>query len=356
MIRIIIKIHQPKPTVNWKFEYAGNFIFRDGEPDRILTGCGHIDVSGLAPVYHWWLTDHLGNVRVVSDSLGTISQTNHYAPYGDEIGVNTFAFTMGSLTPYQATENLFRYGAKEWNETFSDYDFLARYFSTNYARFSSQDPLSEKYYHLSPYAYCAGNPIKYIDNDGQKTRIYISKNLPGHAFLTTGEGSNTILYTYGRYGALNTSSGLTSGGATPRGEGVFGRFSKEATYKYLESLMLEDKFDIFEINNIDEKKVELYYNSIFYSSNLQPSDPLKTSYNNPDYKVIDTYCLMSNNCVTTTRRGVSFAGGNLWSNTVIPYIFGVELSIQSYLSEDVTKIKDPELFVEELLRSFYKHD
>lgn len=84
--------------------------------------------------------------------------------------------------------------------------------------------------HLSPYAYCAGNPMKYIDKDGQKTRIYISKNLPGHAFLTTGEGSNTIVYTYGRYGALNESSGQTSGGATPRGEGVFGRLSKEAAY------------------------------------------------------------------------------------------------------------------------------
>ena len=154
------------PEVNWKFEYVGNIIFRNGYPNRILTDSGHIDVSGSSPVYHWWLTDHLGNVMVVADSLGTISQTNHYAPYGDEIGVNTVAFTMGSLTPYQATENLFRYGAKEWNKTFSDYDFLARYFSTDYARFTSQDPLSEKYYHLSPYAYCAGNPMRYVDPTG----------------------------------------------------------------------------------------------------------------------------------------------------------------------------------------------
>lgn len=342
------------PEVNWKFEYAGNFIFRDGSPNRILTDCGHIDISGLVPVYYWWLTDHLGNVRVVSDSLGTISQTNHYDPYGGEIEVKNFTYTMGSFTPYNATENLFRYGAKEWNKTFSDYDFSARYFSTDYAHFSTQDPLSEKYYHLSPYAYCAGNPIKYIDDDGQKARIYISNNLPGHAFLTTGEGAQTIVYTYGRYGALNTSSGQTSGRATPRGEGVFGRLSKEAAFEYLERLISEDKFDIFEINNIDEKKVELYYNSIFYSSDLQPSNPLKSSYNNPDYRVIDTYRLMSNNCVTTTRRGVSFAGGNLWSSTVIPYKFGVDLSIQSRLSEDVTKIKDPELFVEELLKSFYE--
>ena len=27
------------------------------------------------------------------------------------------------------------------------------------------DPLSEKYYHISPYAYCAGNPVNLVDPD-----------------------------------------------------------------------------------------------------------------------------------------------------------------------------------------------
>jgi RHS repeat-associated protein len=35
-------------------------------------------------------------------------------------------------------------------------------------RFTTPDPLSEKYYHLSPYAYCANNPIKLIDIDGKE--------------------------------------------------------------------------------------------------------------------------------------------------------------------------------------------
>lgn len=28
------------------------------------------------------------------------------------------------------------------------------------------DPLAERYYHISPYAYCAGNPVRYIDPSG----------------------------------------------------------------------------------------------------------------------------------------------------------------------------------------------
>jgi RHS repeat-associated protein len=34
--------------------------------------------------------------------------------------------------------------------------------------FTTQDPLAEKYYSINPYAYCAGNPIKYIDPDGKQ--------------------------------------------------------------------------------------------------------------------------------------------------------------------------------------------
>lgn len=33
-------------------------------------------------------------------------------------------------------------------------------------KFISIDPLAEKYYHISPYAYCMNNPISYIDPNG----------------------------------------------------------------------------------------------------------------------------------------------------------------------------------------------
>ncbi|MDR2040593.1 MAG: hypothetical protein LBQ60_21975 [Bacteroidales bacterium] len=42
-------------------------------------------------------------------------------------------------------------------------------------RFNTPDPLAEKYYHISPYAYVANNPIKYIDPDG-RTIVGLTKN------------------------------------------------------------------------------------------------------------------------------------------------------------------------------------
>lgn len=47
------------------------------------------------------------------------------------------------------------------------YDFHARQYNPVIGLFSSMDPLCEKYYHISPYAYCAGNPINAVDPDGK---------------------------------------------------------------------------------------------------------------------------------------------------------------------------------------------
>ena len=37
-------------------------------------------------------------------------------------------------------------------------------------RFSTEDPMAEKYYSISPYAYCANNPILFIDPDGMQLK------------------------------------------------------------------------------------------------------------------------------------------------------------------------------------------
>ena len=46
------------------------------------------------------------------------------------------------------------------------YDFGARFYTPAIPRWTTPDPLSEKYYNLSPYAYCAGNPVNLVDPSG----------------------------------------------------------------------------------------------------------------------------------------------------------------------------------------------
>ena len=43
-------------------------------------------------------------------------------------------------------------------------------------RFMSVDPLSEKYYSISPYVYCADNPVKHVDPDGKEKLNVLSNN------------------------------------------------------------------------------------------------------------------------------------------------------------------------------------
>ncbi|WP_320935877.1 RHS repeat-associated core domain-containing protein, partial [Bacteroides nordii] len=51
------------------------------------------------------------------------------------------------------------------------YDSGKRFHTSNGIRFISMDPLAEKYYSWSPYAYCMGNPVRFIDPDGNQAII-----------------------------------------------------------------------------------------------------------------------------------------------------------------------------------------
>jgi hypothetical protein len=46
------------------------------------------------------------------------------------------------------------------------YDYGARFYDPGICRFTTMDPMCEKYYHLSPYIYCGNNPVRYVDPSG----------------------------------------------------------------------------------------------------------------------------------------------------------------------------------------------
>ena len=122
-------------------------------------GDGYVtfDITTNTPSYHFYLRDHLGNNRVVMAQNGTVEQVTHYYPFG---GVMRESTNPG-LQPY-------KYGGKELDRTsgLDAYDFGARSYFADRMQWGQMDPLCEKYYDVSPYAYCGGNPIKFSDNSG----------------------------------------------------------------------------------------------------------------------------------------------------------------------------------------------
>ncbi len=107
----------------------------------------------------YYTTDHLGSVRVITDMDGEICQNP-------------------SLDVANASKSEYLYGGKELQTFFGIdwYDSGAR-FQTTHGTFSSLDPMSESYYPISPYAYCAGDPVNLIDPEG---RDWYTNNMTGY--------------------------------------------------------------------------------------------------------------------------------------------------------------------------------
>ena len=139
-------------------DYVGDKIYEDGVLSRILIEGGYVDYSGETPIYQTYLTDHQGNVRVVVDENTAVKQVNHYYPYGALFAESTNS----NVQPYKYNgKELDRMHGLDW------YDHGARHNDAAIGRWHVMDPLCEKYYDVSPYAYCAGDPMNAIDPDGK---------------------------------------------------------------------------------------------------------------------------------------------------------------------------------------------
>ena len=82
-----------------------------------------------------------------------------------------------SSTPYfdYPSFQKFKYNGKELDmmSGLNSYDYGARQYYSVVPGWDRVDPLCEKYYHISPYAYCANNPVNAIDPDGRDAWILV---------------------------------------------------------------------------------------------------------------------------------------------------------------------------------------
>ena len=156
------------------FDYCGNAIYENKVLTKLLVDGGYVSFtkSGtgtnttFTPTYHFYMKDHLGSNRVVASAAGTAEQVNHYYPYGSTYYNES---TVNQRYKYCGKE-LDKMHGLDW------YDSSARYYDHVLGRFQQIDPLAEKYYSWSPYAYCVGNPVNMMDVDGKSPWSKILKS------------------------------------------------------------------------------------------------------------------------------------------------------------------------------------
>ena len=178
-------------------QYRGSLVYtqtagQSGSPiltlDCALTSAGRIvrwtaadgSVSYRSLIH---LRDHLGSVRAVIDGdTGTVIEANDYYPFGKRIPTPV-------TEPVAPTSpNRWHFSGKESQSFLSAaiplLDFGARMYDPLTARWTAQDPLAEKYYAVSPYAYCSANPVNIVDPDGLAWKpLYYNGEYVGYEWI-----------------------------------------------------------------------------------------------------------------------------------------------------------------------------
>ena len=307
------------------YQYRGSLIYtqtagQTGSPaitlDCAVTSAGRIvrentaDGSSTYKVQHY-LRDHLGSVRSVIDGdTGTVIETNDYYPFGKRIPVtNSVAEPVEATTQSATSPDRWLFSSKEsqsfLNASIPLLDFGARMYNPVIARWTASDPLSEKYYGISPYVYCLGNPIVNIDVKGDSVRVYIETVGLGHTWISAGEGDEMVVYTYGRYDHTYKGNALSDG------PGVLVRLSGDKAKEFNDYKQSEGKMSIFTLTDVKDNDIMNIANELFDSSGQLPSERSKRYANDTDAHIIDEYSLLNNNCTTFVSDLIKMSGSKV---------------------------------------------
>lgn len=316
--------------------YQGSLVYsKDGDGnlslDRVLADGGHFvaerDSTGIVTGYRFFhhLTDHLGSVRAVIDSdTGTVIGTSDYYPFGKRIPLPVTEPVEVTTSP-----NRWHFSGKESQSFLSAsiplLDFGARMYDPLTARWTAQDPLAEKYYAVSPYAYCLGNPVANIDAQGDSVRVYIETIGIGHTWISAGEGDNMVLYTYGRYDHTYKGNQLSDG------PGVLVRLSGDKAKEYNDEKQTKGKMSVFTLPDVNDNDIMNIANEVFYSSERLPSEKSKRYANDPTAHIIDEYNLLNNNCTTFVSDLINKAGSKVlnYQHIISVSPIGIPITIPS---------------------------
>ena len=130
-------------------DYIADRVFNKGKLEYSYFPGGYFDGTGGV---HYLHSDYQGSVVMVTDSVGRVEQHNTYYPYGEP-------HRLPSGQPIL-------YGGKEREAISGEYNYDARRLYSAGLLMTTPDPAASATPGISPYVFCAANPIRNTDITG----------------------------------------------------------------------------------------------------------------------------------------------------------------------------------------------
>ena len=200
-----------KPVTQMTLQYSAGHVYRNGTLERVNNSFGYwADGS-----FHYNILDYQCNICAVIAEDGTLEEVNNYYPYG------------GLMGAANAEVQPLKYSAKELDREngLDMYDFLARQMDPATPRFTTIDKKAEDYYAISPYTYCAANPVKYSDPDGNDVAV-LHYNGQHIALLISQDNKTWYYYSINGNNVYSSGTGTSCYGSQKSGDSSFSGGSK----------------------------------------------------------------------------------------------------------------------------------
>ena len=131
-------------------------------------------------------------------------------------------FSAAYTNDVTASVQPYKYGTKELDRMhgLDLYDSEARWYDSLLGRTTTMDPLAEKYYSLSPYTWCAGNPVKFVDPDGNDVAVlhYEGQHI---ALLVSEDNKSWYYYSINGNNVYSFGSGTSCQSSQSSGDSSF---------------------------------------------------------------------------------------------------------------------------------------
>ena len=122
--------------------------------------------NGQEREVYFYHSDHLGSASWITDSGGQAIQHLQYLPYGEPY-INQRTSGYNERYTFTGKERDEETGFGYFGARYMDHELMTMWLSV--------DPMADKYPSISPYAYCAWNPVKLVDPDGREIVIHHGK-------------------------------------------------------------------------------------------------------------------------------------------------------------------------------------